>query len=116
MSQTCCALVSLIMLRTLRKDCTRYTQVCCAGPAGAALVPPCILVHTHAPRQLVVAKACVLIWNRWPKRADADTLVLLLPNAQKDHDDLESLERDMNEESGWKLVSSCGLAASHALF
>ncbi|PRW59993.1 transmembrane 9 superfamily member 1 [Chlorella sorokiniana] len=41
-------LVTMIMLRTLRKDYARYTQ--------------------------------------------------------KDHDDLESLERDMNEESGWKLV------------
>lgn len=31
---------------------------------------------------------------------------------QKDHDDLESLERDMNEESGWKLVSSCRTTGS----
>lgn len=42
-------LVSMILLRTLRKDYARYTQ-------------------------------------------------------RSDHDDLESLERDMNEESGWKLV------------
>ena len=33
--------------------------------------------------------------------------VVLLRVQRGDHDDLESLERDMNEESGWKLVRSC---------
>lgn len=32
------------------------------------------------------------------------TIWLFVCSLQKDHDDLESLERDMNEESGWKLV------------
>lgn len=151
-------LVSMILLRTLRRDYARYTQVPARLPAarhgtdglpGSAvpqLVPLAVarlqrcmparlgplarravqapsllrgftrcLVPTCLPACLLASSACLppCLPAHLPARLPACPACCGWQRA--DHDDLESLERDMNEESGWKLVSLRGLGVRGSL-
>jgi hypothetical protein len=89
-------LVAVILMRTLRRDYARYSRVCVGGACGCVGGRGCVLCALREVFSSTTVQA-----NQQPSFS---TQPKPITKKQDDGGDLEALERDLAEETGWKLV------------